>query len=60
MICLSKIVTEAIKVRTIRWSGMWHAWRGREINANFFVGNAQGKIQTGKMMRMWEDNIKNN
>ena len=25
-----------------------------------FVGNAQGEIQIGKIMRMWDDNIKNN
>jgi len=39
---------------------MWHAWKGREINANFFVGNAQREIQIGKIMRIWENNIKNN
>lgn len=35
MICLLTIGNQLIKLRTIRWSGMWHAWKGREINEKF-------------------------
>jgi hypothetical protein len=49
MICLSEIVIQVIKLRTIRWSGMWHAWEGREVNAIFLYELLKERYKLGKL-----------